>query len=354
MNRLNLNASPRMSPHNMIDKTKVNKILQETMNKTWTIFIADDILTNQIEYYIKSPQHLKWEVKSIIHTWFLSRRESTPSSSEWSQAFITFIDNIESLKDTNSNLDTNLHLKLFRNKENLQKINYIKQHTDLSDEIFYLAEKLSNHNPYHNFWHQIGVAENAIKLGIASNLDKKELNLIGFIWLFHDAGYLLNHENQDMETLAIETILKQVPSKILDELNINQDQIKYYIMNTKLSKHWKNDDNLVKIIQDADLAWLGYWPHYLLYSTMGLLDELSIPLESFLEFEEKFIQSHNQDGIFYQSEAAQKIFSHPKTALKTLKSWPKEVIKLSYQLRKENISFSEFQEKINSHLNNIS
>lgn len=350
MNKFNLDVSPQVYPHKIIDTSEVNEFLKSTMNMTWTTFVADNVLINEIAYYKECPQHLKWEAKSLIHTRFISRRESSPTPSQWSQAFISFIDAIDWSTNVKNHLNENLDLKLFRDKENRQKLNYIKQHTDLSDEIFYLAKDLSNHNPYHNFWHQIWVAENAIKLGLASNLNKKDLNLIWFIGLFHDAGYFINHADQDMEILAVKTILKKVPKKFLTHLNINQQQIEYYIMNTKLSAHWKSDDNIVKIIQDADLAWLGYWPYYLLYSTMGLIDELCIPLESFLEFEQNFIHSHCINDSFYQSEAAKRMFSNPQSSLNILKSWPKEVIALAYQLRQENITFSEFQDKISQHL----
>ena len=36
-------------------------------------------------------------------------------------------------------------------KENLKKLNYIKEHSDITDDIILIAKNLSENNSYHNF-----------------------------------------------------------------------------------------------------------------------------------------------------------------------------------------------------------
>lgn len=60
-----------------------------------------------------------------------------------------------------------LHPKLSREMENKKKLEFILQNTDISQAIVIKAQALSHKNPYHNFGHQLGVAESAIRIALA-------------------------------------------------------------------------------------------------------------------------------------------------------------------------------------------
>jgi hypothetical protein len=54
-----------------------------------------------------------------------------------------FLDNPS---DTTQQLTDSLKLNLFRNKENLKKLNYIKENSDITDDIILVAKNLSVNN----------------------------------------------------------------------------------------------------------------------------------------------------------------------------------------------------------------
>ena len=60
-----------------------------------------------------------------------------------------------------------LHPKLSREMENKKKLEFILQNSDISQAIVVKAQHLSHKNPYHNFGHQLGVAESAIRIALA-------------------------------------------------------------------------------------------------------------------------------------------------------------------------------------------
>ena len=62
------------------------------------------------------------------------------------------------------NYTTFLHPKLSREAENKKKLAFILQNSDIPQSIILKAQQLSNKNPYHNFGHQLGVAESAIRI----------------------------------------------------------------------------------------------------------------------------------------------------------------------------------------------
>ena len=79
--------------------------------------------------------------------------------------------------------------KLFRNRENEKKVEFIIQNTDLTFEFIQKASVLSRQNEYHNFGHELGSAEQGIRIAIAEGKSRQEINLIAATLLVHDGGH---------------------------------------------------------------------------------------------------------------------------------------------------------------------
>jgi hypothetical protein len=86
-------------------------------------------------------------------TWFLSRRNENLNvpDEKWAEQYKEFMSCLENNKTSDDGLFENLSLNLFRNKENLKKLNYIKENSDITDDIILIAKNLSTNNRYHNF-----------------------------------------------------------------------------------------------------------------------------------------------------------------------------------------------------------
>ena len=80
--------------------------------------------------------------------------------------------------------------KLFRVKENMKKIKFIIENSDITFELIQKASVLARKNEYHNFGHEIGATEQGIRIAIAEGRSREEINLIATALLFHDAGHI--------------------------------------------------------------------------------------------------------------------------------------------------------------------
>jgi len=255
--------------------------------------------------------------------------------------------NIRKSFQHDSDLMNSINIKLFRKKENHKKVQFILEKTDITKEIIFLANEISNLNPYHNFGHQLGVAETAIIIGETEGCSRKEVNLLALCGLFHDAKHLGKYIENAEENSYI-TAIETLPEHVFQKLQISKSEFFELIMATKIKKHGKLQNKLAKIIQDADLWWLARWPEYLLYTSMWILDEENINKETFLQIQEEFINKIQQESkSFFVSEWAKEVFIEPKEGLKILQYRPKEKIEKAYELRKQDISFEEFCKKLN-------
>lgn len=338
---------------NKFTQFDINVLLQNSLNKTWESFVCDEVLLNEIDKYLSSNWVLRKAVKSQILSRFLnnSNDKIDTSKPDWIAEFNNFFDLLwnESWK-SKEELSENLSLNLFRSKENLKKLNYIKEHSDITDDIILIAKNLSENNPYHNFWHEIGVAETVVKLCEEWNIDRKTLNLLVLAALFHDAWYTKKYEI-DLEKLACNLSDVYIPDVVFEKLNLHRDDLKKLIMMTKINNRAKNNEDFVKILQDADLWWLWQWPYYILYSCMGMVDEWFITLDNFIEDERTFIKNNIIEWKLFLSNAWQVALKDPFESLDIISWWPKWVIEKAYQLRDKNISFDDFKQEIDKIIN---
>jgi len=332
---------------------QINQLLENTLNKLWEKFVCDEVLLVEIESYKKSDWLLKKWYKSQILTWFLSRRNENLNvpDEKWAEQYKEFMSCLENNKTSDDGLFENLSLNLFRNKENLKKLNYIKENSDITDDIILIAKNLSTNNRYHNFWHEIWVAETVIKLCKKENVDRRTLNLLVLSALFHDWWYTLQNEI-DLEKLACNLCDTYIPNNIFENLNITRDELNNLIKMTKLSNRNTNNDEFVKILQDSDLWCLWYWPYYILYSCMWMIDEWIISLDNFVEDEKKFIKNNIIDWKLFMSKVWNETLKDPLESLEIIKWRPKAVIEKAYKLRNEDITFDEFKDKIDSIITN--
>lgn len=264
---------------------------------------------------------------------------------------------IKQLEKDERNIDINkesfdiFNPKLFREAENRKKLDFITKNSDISQNIIVKAQKLSNLNGYHNFRHQLWTAESAIRIALAEWLNRKEINLLALVGLFHDAWHwwiTTPYDEENSYALTINSLNKEE----LKTLWCTTEEIKNLILATKFSLHWKLNWKREKIIQDADLWCIWYGPYYKLYSTMWLMDEEKISIDNYMSEEYKFInhlQKINPD--IYLSDWAKKIFINPKNSLDIISKRPKKTLIYAYNHRYQEISFEEFSQNIDEIIN---
>ncbi|MCF7834496.1 HD domain-containing protein [Candidatus Gracilibacteria bacterium] len=241
--------------------------------------------------------------------------------------------------------------KLFREIENKKKLSFILQNTDITQSIIIKAQKLSNKNPYHNFGHQLGVTESAILIAKAQGLPKKDINLLSLVGLFHDASHTGICRLND-EEIAYEDMMKLISNEEIKQLGCTKNDIKRLILSTKFSSRGQSDGILEKIIQDSDLGSIGYGPYYMLYSTMGIVDEYKFSILDYVNQEKQFISYlENINSKIFLSDGANQVFMDPRESLKQISQWPQEVIDYAYSKKYEDISFADFKKNIDSIIN---
>ena len=339
----------QMSTQNL-SHSYINLLLENTLNKIWEKFVCDKTLLNKIERYIQSEWILKKAIKSQILSWLFEHSDDhiDTSNDNWITEYNNFITLLWGNQDTlMSEISENLSLNLFRNQENLKKLQYIKENSDITDDIIMIAKNLSVNNWYHNFWHEIWVAETVIKLCKKWKVDRRTLNLLVLVALFHDAWYTKEYDI-DLEELACNLSDTYIPDNVFEKMNIRRDDFNKMIMMTKISNRNINNDEYIKILQDADLWWLWEWPYYILYSCMGMIDEWIISLDNFVEDEINFINNNNINWQFFLSNVWITTLKSPIESLNIIKWRPKSVIEKSYQLRNKDITFEEFKKEIDT------
>ena len=254
----------------------------------------------------------------------------------------------------------NITEKLFRIRENLKKIEYITKNSDITIELIQKAAILSKKNPYHSFGHELGATEQGIRLAIAQGMSREEINLIGIALLFHDADHSgIVKLYDEMRSIELANAVLIESDTIIAGSNHTKvlENMRDLILETTFPvRRGRNDNPMVQIIQDADLAHLGQGPDYWGWSSMGLVDEFNrvrtlSPQQFIKDEQEKFVRyvsSLSGTGKFYLSKGAQKIFGDPLVDVLVIKNWSDRAIQYAYDVRMDDITLEEFSEKIKS------
>jgi len=317
------------------------------------LYQYDDTLENYIIAYKKSSWNKKEVIKDQILHRFLENKNWKIETQYFSQMYKFFLEVIDSKQSFINHIDiSDLDIKLFREIENKKKLLFILNNTDISESIIIKSQKLSNKNPYHNFWHQLWTTESAIRIAQAQWLSRKDINLLALVWLFHDASHEWITRVND-EEIAHEKMMELLSDEEIHQLWCVKEDIKKLILATKFSFRGKFDWILEKIIQDADLWWIWYGPYYMLYSTMWIIEEEWFSISDYINKEKEFISYLEEIDInIFLSDWARKIFIDPRESLKKISQWPQKVIDYAYNQRYQNISFDEFKKNIDYLINN--
>lgn len=249
--------------------------------------------------------------------------------------------------------------KVFRIQENLKKIDFILRNSRIKETTIVKAANIARNNPFHNFGHQIGVAESAIKIAIAEKRSIEEITTFAFASLVHDAGHKGIMDSFD-EIRALEltaNIMDPEDFQVIDEdHNKSVGILRDLIMATVFIKRGQIEDVNAKIMQDADLAHLGQGIPYWLWASMGLIEEFGNqqkteidPIDFIRNTQEKFVEflaSLSETGTVYLSRGANRIFRNPLQDVQAFKEMSKEIIMFAYDVRKDDITLDEFKRKI--------
>ncbi|WP_026994966.1 HD domain-containing protein [Flectobacillus major] len=133
--------------------------------------------------------------------------------------------------------------------------------------IQYISEKLEKElSPlltYHHFGHTLAVANRAIAIAHSEGVEQAEtLSLLSIAAYFHDAGFLISHENHEYHSCQIVQAI--LPSFAFSDAQI--EHITALIMATKIPQSPKNQ--LAEILCDADLDYLGDHNFYAISQTL--------------------------------------------------------------------------------------
>ncbi len=116
-------------------------------------------------------------------------------------------------------------------------------------ELF--RKSLPEHYYYHNIYHTLYVAHQAIEIGREENCSEEEIDLLYAAALWHDCGYLVTYLNHEEESCKMAR--QYLPGFDYTEDEI--DKVCGMIMATKVPHSPSN--KLEEIIADADMEYLG-------------------------------------------------------------------------------------------------
>lgn len=114
-----------------------------------------------------------------------------------------------------------------------------------------LLVPLENHY-YHSYNHALEVMERAMYLAEKEGLDEQDIEMLGYAWLFHDTGFILQYEkNEPLGAKIAQNYLKSIlyPSDRVKK-------VEKIILAT--DPDYKTPQNIYeKVIKDADMDNLG-------------------------------------------------------------------------------------------------
>lgn len=260
----------------------------------------------------------------------------------------------------NIKIEEILRGKVFRIKENLRKINFIIKNSSITLKMIVTAANMARGNDYHNFGHQLGVAEYVIKIAMAERRSCTEIDSLVITALYHDAKHTGVAKVFD-EIIALESMeqsLSDEDFKILGEareksLMMMRDLFIATIFNLRGKI---NGNSLAVIMQDADLAHLGQGVYYWLWASMGLIKEFSqqegvsiSPIDFIRIRQEKFVDflsTMTTNGAIWLSPGANLIFRNPRQDVQKLIRLSDEAIMYAYEVRHDDITLKEFTKKV--------
>ena len=252
--------------------------------------------------------------------------------------------------------------KLFRIRENQNKINFIVANSGITENTLIKAAILAKKNPYHNFGHALGATEYAIKIAMAEKRKSDEINLITLAMLFHDARHRGFVQLYD-EARAIEGADEVLDESDTEVTLLGRNTAVQKIRNLVLATIFPDargiqNDPLARIVQDADLAHLGQGPIYWLWSSMGLIEEFNLnrqtPLtaDAFIYLEQEkfvsFLSTLSGTGKVYLSEGALATFGDPLIDVQNVKKFNSKVVEYAYDVRYKDVTIEEFTAHVES------
>jgi hypothetical protein len=181
-------------------------------------FTPNKDLSLWVKLYQETMGNRKKMEADHIFMWFLDNGAKQMNKQEFYEKYDKFMQTLDKGKtEVNEQILESLNIKLFRQKENNLKAQFIVQHSDITPEILSIANQVSNLNPYHNFGHQLGVAETALKLAQFQKFSKSEINVLVLASLFHDAQHDTTLD-PNAEEKAYETAIQHLPKEVFQKL----------------------------------------------------------------------------------------------------------------------------------------
>ena len=341
------------SVNNNVEHTKyfiirnvVNKYLKDCFWIRWENINCDDSLLDSINRYLNSDWNIKKEYANKIRSWLIKFGNDVESDN-FDKKLEKFMNLIDNHWGKSSEL---LGALKINNSESLNKIRYIKGNSDITDEIIWIAESYLGNNECDRFFRKLSIAESSIRLAKSSNLEKKDINLLVLASLFQDIGDTMSKNEFYIERKDNHIVGEKILWEITNKINIDMDKVDILILATKPENRGKFNDELSKIIQDANVECFWKGPYYLTYSSLYVLEENWVPAINFVKYEEEFIKKIEKWWEFYLSNAWKKLFRSPKSCLEELKARPEDVFPYAKQLIKQGISFDDFKNKIDEFL----
>jgi len=327
------------------ENTETQDILVDIFGQN---FDYNDDLWKWVRVYTASSWNKQEVAKDMILHRFIKNKKWLLDPTAFKKRYELFMDKVDKKKEQreDKNIIDTLNKKLFREKENAKKIKFIIENSDINDDILQIAHGLSNNNPYHNFGHQLWVAETAIILWQNEGCTKSEINLLALCGLVHDAWHE-GRPHKNAEENAYNLAIQQIDQEALERLQVSKEDLHTLIMATKRENRGKTDNTLAQIIQDADMWAIARWPYYFLYATMGLLDEEKITPQEYIHREEGFINKLLQiSPDIFVSKAGKKTLENPEKSLAQIKKRGESIIQKAYEIRQEDLTFEDFKAQL--------
>lgn len=168
-----------------------------------------------------------------------------------------------------------------------------------------LKRELDTKLVYHSYFHTIDVIDQAIKLGSNAQLCDRDLEIITVAALYHDAGFLKqHHDNEPIGAAMAESAMRVVGDYSNSEIGL----VSQMILDTKLIMHecaQNSNTRLSPYLLDADLSNLGrtvFWRQ-----TEAVAAEIGINFDKFMPITRGLMERHN-----WQSDSARKLYGEQK------------------------------------------
>lgn len=179
--------------------------------------------------------------------------------------------------------------------------------------IDFFRNNLGDNLRYHSVQHTVNVFQSCIEIGKAEGVSTDDLHMLQLAAIFHDAGFLNNPLDHEIESCKIaEGYLAQNHLPLTDRQKICE-----MILATKIPQH--PTSKLGEILCDADLAYLGTTQYE--ENASHLRQELSLHGKNFtdeqwIQIQISFLEQHS----FFTRYATEKFTPNKSKHLQRLKS----------------------------------